>query len=127
MICRRIELKGLLLWKADIKSFIKSMNVHERDVDVRYKLDEIEKVLEAFMERATLLELSIWKASCLGFSDDGFHSMQEIIDLGDTLHDFDPDEYKRDAHIKSGAEIIIPRVMSFLEDEPVSAILQQIK
>jgi hypothetical protein len=126
MICHRIENKGLQMWKTDIKSFLKSMKIHERDVDVRFKLNVIEKNLEALMERATLLELCVWKASCLGYSNDGFQSMKDIVALGETIHDFDPGEYKREAHIKSGAEIIIPGVVRFLEDEPVARILDEI-
>ena len=103
MICHRMENKGLQLWKMDIKSFCKSMMIHERDVDVRFKLDVIAKCLKAFMERGTLLELTVWKASCLGYHDNGFQNMVDIVALGETLHDFDPEEYKKDAHIKVGS------------------------
>lgn len=127
MICHRIENKGLQQWKMDIKSFCKSMMIHERDVDVRFKLDVIVKCLKAIMERATLLELAVWKASCLGYNDNGFQNMEDIIALGETIHEFDPEEYKKDAHIKSGADIIVRGVLSFLEDEPVAEVLDEIK
>jgi len=129
MICHRMDLKGLELWKRDIYSILKSIKTHERDFNARDKLDTIGRALEDFMERAFLLELAIWRASCLGFNNDdaSFESMQEIDDLGETLQAFDPDEYKRQAHIKSGAEIIIPGVIGFLEDEPVTKILREIE
>jgi hypothetical protein len=35
------------------------------------------------------------------------------------------EDYKRERRIKSGAEMIIPGVLSFLEDEPIAALLEQ--
>lgn len=124
MIGQRMINKGLELWKSDIKSFLKSMQMHERDFNARYKLDVISQQLRELMERAFVLDLGIWRTTCLGRE---FESMQEMFDLSNTIQEFDADEYKREAHVTSGADIIIPGVMSFLEDEPVTRIIKEIQ
>ena len=103
MLCNRMENKGLDLWKAGMKSLLKSMQTHERNFTTRDKLDMISETIREFMERVSALELSVWRASCLQF-DERFSSMQ-----------------------KSGADIIVRDVIPFLENEPVDDLIQKFR
>ena len=63
------------------------------------------------MARLSLLELAIWKASCL--SDRQFDTMQEIEDR--TLDgSFHPADYKQEKRATSGAHVIITLILPFL-------------
>ena len=119
MICGRMERKGLLLWKQDMEGLLHSMATYERDFMTSDRLLIICLTIKDFMERAFLLELGIWRASCLV----SFQTMQDIIDRGIKDETFDPCEYKKERRIKSGAEIIIRGVIPFLENEPIEKIM----
>mmetsp|Transcript_37868 Transcript_37868/g.77249 ORF Transcript_37868/g.77249 Transcript_37868/m.77249 type:complete len:404 (-) Transcript_37868:50-1261(-) len=125
MVTGRIQRVGLDLWKRDLRSMLRSMETYERDFMTREKLDVIGEALREFMERAFLLELAVWKASCLGLGlglgcvGREFDSMEALKELGQ--------DYKRERRIKSGAEVIIPGVLSFLEDEPICYIVDEIR
>lgn len=110
MICGRMERVGLDLWKKDMRSFLKSLSTRERDCDTSYKLEVTMEALQDFMERVFVLELGVWKVSC--------------IQGGGDRQD---EDYKRERRIKSGAEVIVAGVMAFLEDEPVANVLEKIK
>ena len=122
MICGRIERIGLDLWKRDMRQYLKSMETHERDFHTADKLEMTREALTAFMERVFLLELGIWKAACLV---PDCHNLQDVANLHAKDTSFDITEYKKQRRITSGAEIIIPRVVAFLEDEPISKLLEQ--
>lgn len=132
MLYHRLLSKGLDKWKVQVHSILVALKTHERDFMTRDKLDVIAKALKDFRERVFLLELALWRASCLGFNNSNtsthsFHSMQDIVSLEETNSTFDADEYKRHAHVMSGAEIIVPHVLAFLEDEPIAQILGEIQ
>lgn len=118
MIFGRIERVGLENWKRDLREMMQKLNVRERDFDASDKVELTRSVLEKFMERAFLLELAIWKNNCFphdcGLSDTaaGSKSMKELSSA-----------YKSERRITSGAEIIIPHVLAFVEDEPLVAML----
>jgi hypothetical protein len=68
------------------------------------------------MNRLSVLELAVLKASCLSF--DGakdFRSMQEIFDLWTLDETFDPAEYKRQHRYSSQVAVILRSVTPFLE------------
>lgn len=123
MICGRIERIGLDLWKRDMRKYLKSMETHERDFDAADKLEMTREAFTTFLERTFVLELALWKATCLA---PGCHTLQEVeanLHANEKCVDFC--EYKKQRRITCGAEIIIPGVMSFLEDEPITSLLGQ--
>ena len=82
-------------------------------------LDAIVNEIKELMKRSFLLELAIWKATCLRSLDDDGTAFQSLQDV--------PCQYKQDCHIKSGAEIIIPHVLPFLEDEPIAKLMKELQ
>ena len=138
MLCGRMERKGINLWKIEMKSLLKSMTetTHERSFTTRDKLDMVCESIQQFMERVFVLELAVWRASCLKF-DARFGSMEEVLehesqllllenDGGDDLV-LDVHGYKVDRRIMSGADVVIHHVIPFLEDEPVEDLMQQFR
>lgn len=131
MLYHRMETRGLELWKVDVYNMLGALKTPERDFIVKDKLDCIAKALRDFVERVFLLELALWRASCLGFNHSTaeieFQTMQDIEQKSQVNPTFNADDYKQEAHVKSGADIIVPAVMSFLEDEPVAKIITEIE
>ncbi|KAG7344536.1 ankyrin repeat domain protein [Nitzschia inconspicua] len=137
MIVGRIHRVGLDKWKGELRTMLACMkNSYERDFATSDKLDMIADEIQLFMLRAIVFELAIWKASCLlGVAsamqnqklDITTISMKEILELAQGVANnsasFSQDTFKKERHVNSGAEIIIPGVLSFLEDEPVARIL----
>ncbi|CAB9509026.1 Inherit from meNOG: ankyrin 3, node of Ranvier (ankyrin G) [Seminavis robusta] len=111
MICGRIERLGLDLWKRDMGRIYTSLSAHERDFNANDKLEMTREALKEFIQRAFVFELGIWKASCVRGSKERCR---------------EDCEYKKERRIKSGAEIIIPHVVSFLENEPIEKLVQQL-
>ena len=128
MICTRMGRKGLDLWKKEINSMLTSMETQERNFTTRDKLDMISDAIRNFNERVFTLELAVWRASCLQF-DTRFQSMEDVLELESSQApgEFNIHVYKEDRRIKSGADIIIRGVMSFLESEPVDEVIVQFK
>ncbi|KAL7551378.1 hypothetical protein ACHAWF_014580 [Thalassiosira exigua] len=124
MLCGLMERKGLDLWKMDMKSLLKSMESHERDFTTRDKLDMICEDIRAFMERVFVLELAVWRASCLKF-DATYSTMDEVLDHESSVAEdaFDAHYYKVDRRIRSGVDVIVRDVIPFVEDEPVEGLL----
>jgi hypothetical protein len=121
-----MESKGLDLWKRDVEHLLRSMQTHERNFTTRDKLDMICETLRDFRERACVLELAVWRASCLRF-DARFSCMREALDdaASGALSPFDARAYKVERRIRSGADIIVRGVISFLECEPVEALCRK--
>jgi hypothetical protein len=132
MFCNLMERRGLDFWKTDIKCLVKSMtDSYERDFSTRDKLDMICESITEFMERVFVLELAVWRASCLQF-DTKFATMQEVLEFesaksvdGGTT--FDAHAYKVDRRVRSGADAIVREVIPFLEDEPVVDMIAKLK
>jgi hypothetical protein len=82
------------------------------------------KILEKYemMERLSLLEVVVWKASCISYharhtnSSTSFVTMQDIEDYWALDENFNPLEYRRQRRIESasGITVIIQNVMPFL-------------
>jgi hypothetical protein len=146
MIKGRIHRVGLDNWKGEFRTMLACMkNTYERDFVTRDKLDMIADEIQLFMQRAVILELAVWKASCLlGIVDASLPmgavgvdittvSLKEIVEaaaaaassMEDQSNQFSSDAFKKERHVNSGAEIIIPGVLSFLEDEPIVRILEE--
>ncbi|KAL7432086.1 hypothetical protein ACHAXM_002933 [Skeletonema potamos] len=128
MICTRMERKGLDLWKTEMKNMLTSMETYERDFTTRDKLDIICDAMRNFKERVFTLELAVWRASCLQF-DPRFRSMEDVFEheSSQVFGVFDAHAYKVDCRIKSGADIIVRDVISFVENEPMEEIMDQFK
>ena len=131
MLCGRMELRGLDLWKGDMKALLQLMGTHERDFTTRDKLDIAMDVIRNFMERVYALELAVWRASCLQFNAE-CSSMQEVIEQlsASAISDegmFDINAYKADRRIKSGADVIVRDVIPFLEYEPVEELVSRFR
>ena len=93
-----------------------SMETYERDFTTRDKLDIICDAMRNFKERVFTLELAVWRASCLQF-DPRFRSMEDVFEheSSQVFGVFDAHAYKVDCRIKSGADIIVRDVISFVE------------
>ena len=118
MLCGRMEKRGLDLWKADMKHVLQLIGTQERDFTTRDKLDMVRDVIRNLMERVFVLELAVWRASCFEFNAQ-FSSTQSVMErlaiLAVSDPQFDPNAYKTDRRIKSGADIIVRDVIPFLE------------
>lgn len=125
-----MERRGLDLWKTDINSLVGSMNdAYERDFTTRDKLEMICESITEFMERVFVLELAVWRASCLQF-DTKFAAMQEVLDYesaNSTDGSFDAHAYKAERRVRSGADAIVREVIPFLENEPVVDMIAKLK
>ncbi len=121
MIHGRIERVGLVNWKHDMNTFLEGLSVDERNFDASEKLEITCDALRTLLERAILVELAVWKVSCFSHDDLPFDGLGTEGLCMTNLSD----DYKRERRIKSGAESIIPGVLSFLEDEPIAYLLEQ--
>jgi ankyrin repeat protein len=121
MFVSRLERLGLELWKRDLHTFLKQMEEPERDFTTRDNLDFVITKTKELLEKAHVLELIVWRASCLGFSERGYKTMKEMnLSLKDRSTD-----YKMECRIKSGAEVIVRGVLPFIEEETVGEIVQE--
>ena len=125
MFCGRMERMGLELWKRDVSRFLKSMSTYERDFNTRDKLDQIAEKFHVMKEKIHVLELALWKATCL--KSCGIKSMEELVELAQKDESFDPAKYKQNCRIKSGAEEVIKHVLPFVEDEPITQLIQDFR
>jgi hypothetical protein len=145
MIYGRIQRVGLDNWKREFRTMVACMeNTYERDFTTRDKLDMIADEIQLFMQRAVILELAIWKSSCLLALASSMRlggalkgdittiSLKKIVEqaaaisVGDeSREEISSDAFKKERRVNSGAEIIIPGVLSFLENEPIVQILEK--
>ena len=107
------------LWLTEVIPAMDGKNLYERDFTTRDKLDVICSQAKVVCEVCISLELVTWKMSILS----GIH---EELHLGETKL-LEDTKWKTHRRIVSGAEIIVPNVLSFLEDEPVERILEQFR
>lgn len=130
MIHDRIERVGLELWKETMNQLLQSLTKsYERDFVTRERLDAICVEIKVLMHRSFLLELAVWKASCLrGLENTGvhFHCLQDINNWEKTDMKFDACEYRQEMLHLSGAEQIIPHVLPFVEDEAIAKLMVEL-
>jgi ankyrin repeat protein len=131
MFCNRIESVGLELWKQTMNQLLDSLNKsYERDSITRDGLDSICVEIKELMHRSFLLELAIWKASCLRSLDGGrvtFQCLQDIDDWEKTDKNFDACQYRQEMLHLSGADQIIPHVLPFVDDEAIIKLMEELK
>ena len=100
---------GSEVWKRNIKALI---------YDFVYanigSAEHIKRQYELYcrMEKTSLLELALWKASIC--DDVHFETLQDVYDYSALEENFEPVDFVRQKRITSGVEVIIPRVMEFL-------------
>ena len=78
----------------------------------------VDKLLETYTkyERTSLLELAVWKASCLWLDgSQNFHTMQDIVDQWTMNSRFDPTAYKEERRYTGNDSVIMLGVLSYLE------------
>ena len=78
----------------------------------------IKQQLEKYtkLEKTSLLELAVWKASCLWFDGSmDFHTMQDILDQWAMDEIFDPAAYKVERRFTASVAVIMKGVIKFLE------------
>ena len=119
MFVGRLERLGLDGWKQVMEKFVTYMSTHERDFMTREKLDVIIEAIQEMKERIVLLEMAVWRESCLSIDDSlRLSSMECLADhLGNS--DVVVADYKHEKRIMSGAETIARCVLPFLEGEPL--------
>jgi hypothetical protein len=132
MLCNRLERIGLELWKETLRQLLMSLTKsYERDFVTRERLDAICEEIKIMLNRSFLLELAVWKASCLrGFNDDdrdNFRCIRDIKEWENTDKNFDCVQYKQEMLHLSGADQIVPHVLPFLEDEPILNLMEELK
>lgn len=126
MLCGRMELRGLDLWKRDMKHILQLLQTHERDFTTRDKLDIVMDIIRNFMERVFMLEVAVWRASCLQYNTQ-YESVEEIMEYLSVTEEFDGPAYKADRRIKSGADVIVRDVFPFLEREAVDELMSKLR
>ena len=105
MLLGRSELKGLVLWKRDLHIMICCLELEERDTMTSYKLEVTRNALLVFLEQSVCLELVLWHYALLtGEPQD-----------------------REAGRITSGAHVILPHVLSYLEGGPIDDIVEQIQ
>lgn len=112
---------GLVKWRLHVKemwfahpSFFDSVREGGGGGGVPYS---IKRTLRMYtnIERTSLLELAVWKASCLWFDGSGrFETMQDIIEWQTVYKAFDPVSYKNDRRFTSSVAVIMRLVLEFL-------------
>jgi hypothetical protein len=106
---------GLLRWRMHIKELLYD---YATDFENCEDIDTICCELKKYekMERLSLLELAVWKTSCLSFDGSkDFRSMQDILDLWTLDETFDPVEYKRQCRYSGKLAVILRGVMTFID------------
>lgn len=110
MLLGRSEQRGLVLWKQDLQTMIRCLELEERDFMTSCKLEVTRNVLVAFFEQSVCLELVLW------------HRMLIIVGSAS-----EQQQDREAGRIKSGAHVILPHVLSFLEGDPIDEIVEQIQ
>eukprot|EP00536_Pseudo-nitzschia_multiseries_P013914 jgi/Psemu1/213191/e_gw1.630.6.1 len=122
---------GLDVWKSQmLRDLIGAMDgssgLYERDFTTRDKLDVICTELRVWYETCVALELVVWKIGCERVKNERRRTITRTP-TGDGNEDTSngTSEFRNNCRIVSGAEIIVPNVLSFLEQEPVENILDR--
>ena len=116
---------GLAQWrqhaKAELFDYIFSPgNQVCRVVDGGGVPSSITRLVKKYMnlEKTSLLELAVWKASCLSFDDSlSFHTMQDILDQWAMDANFDPVAYKAERRFTGNIAVIVRGVMEYIDEE----------
>jgi hypothetical protein len=141
MVHGRVERIGLHQWKRDIsQNMIEPLEMsgkEEGDADAAFLLDATCSALRVLLEMAVLLELAVWKARWEREKEQAMvlegHESTKCASGGraaaaatkrtaTTIQSIN-DHQKRECRITSGAEAIVPGVVAFLENDPITSLL----
>jgi len=137
MLQGRLERIGLQNWrKVLLEKMIQPLEdgmKAEGNADTAFLLEETCKALNGFLEVTFLLELAVWKSRCKIELDEmlrlekqrppsSLRTSDDVISDTPSLSSLSRLQ-KRNCRITSGADVIVPGVISFLEDEPITALL----
>jgi hypothetical protein len=112
----RVKTLGLPKWRLEVKvHLLHYVQSHNRDARVVELLARAKSALHKYekMERLSLLELVVWKASLT--SDPFFETMDDLDAYWTLERNFDPVAYKKERRVTSGITVIIQGVLPFLE------------
>ncbi|KAL3933575.1 MAG: hypothetical protein SGBAC_010333 [Bacillariaceae sp.] len=139
MFCQRIERIGLENWKQTMYQLLNSLTKsYERDFVTRERLDSICVEIRLLLHRVLLLELVVWKASCLrGMKENGdddtpsstsSRCLQQTIEewVAKNNKSCDPCQFKQELLHLGGADQIIPHVLPFVEDEAIVELMTEL-
>lgn len=111
----RIEKLGLSRWRREVRALLYQYITSNNSVTSDAALGQADKLLARFetMEKLSLLELAVWKAS---LTNDVFFTSMDDLDAYWTLElGFSPVAYKNDRRVTSGITVIIQNVLPFLK------------
>eukprot|EP00581_Thalassiosira_minuscula_P039307 CAMPEP_0184470562 /NCGR_PEP_ID=MMETSP0740-20130409/93444_1 /TAXON_ID=385413 /ORGANISM="Thalassiosira miniscula, Strain CCMP1093" /LENGTH=132 /DNA_ID=CAMNT_0026846765 /DNA_START=18 /DNA_END=416 /DNA_ORIENTATION=- len=111
---------GLKRWRSHIKELIfdhffamdtTSTYIHLIPTFIDSQLKRYTK-----LEKISLLELAVWKASCLWFDGSmNFDIMQDILDQWAVNECFDPVSYKAERRVAGGLAVIMRGVIQYID------------
>ena len=113
----KLEWLGLPRWRYHIKAELCDYILTDKWTDNGVP-PSVDKLLETYTkyERTSLLELAVWKASCLWFDgSQNFHTMQDILDQWTMDSRFDPTAYKAERRFTGNVAVIMRGVLDYLE------------
>jgi len=98
-------------WKARVNTLLGNYIMAESSYA------EVENQINKFLqlERTSLLELAVWRASCLDFDGSGpFNTMQDIDDKSVAGEGHEPAAYKSERRFSGSVAVIMQGVLQFL-------------
>ena len=155
MVVGRSTSRSWARWKYDLSTTILTAltTVYERDFTTRDKLEIIATEFRRLYDIGLVLELLVWKLSCLvGLRDqttstsmthheEDEHVPRPLDDLirsilttrttspplmaSATTTTTTTHQFKQNRRIVSHAEMIVPHIISFIEEEPIRCILEK--
>lgn len=107
MLYGLMERLGLIRWKVAMNQYLQHLNNHERNFMASERLQSMRNALMDLKERVVLLELVCWK-------------VQMHLELSSESARMA--ENRTQCRIQSGAEMILPGVLRYMEDEPIDRV-----
>ena len=114
----KMDTLGLPRWRHHIKAELCDYILIDNRGDVDDVPPSIERLLQRYTkyEKTSLLELAVWKASCLWFDESQtFPTMQDISDQWAMDENFDPNAYKKKRRFAGNVAVIMRGVVEYLE------------
>ena len=100
-------------WKSRLDTLLGNYVMTQSSEEYVEVENQINKFLQ--MERTSLLELAVWRASCLDFDGSGpFGTMQDIRDNSIVVEGHEPDVYKSERRFNGGVAVVIHGVLRFI-------------
>ena len=120
-----IEQLTLPKWRNHVKAELCDYVFCDQSDTVQPVPDSIDKLLKKYikLEKISLLELAVWKYSCLWFDGSiNFQTMQDILDQWAVDENFDPSKYKAERRFTSSVPVIMKGVLQFLDEQDLEIV-----